>query len=70
MRPRVARRSGDALLDALAQHCRLALIAVRPARKLRRPTGTPQKNNNPVRLMACASRDMSWRTAPASLGAA
>ena len=38
--------------------------------RLPRLTVAPQKNNTPVRLMACASRDMSWRTAPTSLGAA
>src|SRR5882724_11561997 len=34
------------------------------------PPGAPQKNNNPVQLMAGASRDMSWCSAPAASGAA
>jgi hypothetical protein len=33
-------------------------------------TCAPQKNNNPVQLMAGASRDMSWCFAPTSPGAA
>src|SRR5205823_1042941 len=61
--------------DTLAQHDRAS--SLRRGRsdwsfspRLPRSTGAPQKKQQCGRLMACASRDMSWCTAPTSPGAA